>query len=206
MRIGIDIDDVLYKTSEMIHSELPDVLVRENLPVKINKNGYYLNDICGIHDMAVIKHLNEKLNWNSAKYINEAAVAALKALYANEHDIEYCIVTWRNEADAAKIAEILRNKYQLDITTRFCLPIGESKADCCAANDIDIMLDDNTDVITSFIQSNTDCTAVLVSPDFVYHNKTFAENYDLVLHTWLEFESMYQHILTRKEKYLHEHA
>lgn len=207
MLIGIDIDDVLYETSKMIHEQLPAILQQEGLHVNINKEGYYLDDICGIYDMSIINRLNAKLDWCSPEYINESAIAALKALPEKNDNIEYCIVTWREESSAAEISKIISEKYGLHLNKRFCLPLGQSKARCCSENNIDILLDDSAIVIASFTHTNANCEAILVSPDFVWHNKKYANEYervDLVLRKWSDLAAIYERINGRKETYINE--
>ena len=197
MLIGIDIDDVLYRTSLMVKDEAPAILRSMGLPDKPDESVYHFRDRFKLTDEQY-NEFEKKLPWLSLEYVSPAAVRAFKLLKRTNPEVEYCVVTWRPEQDALPILQLLREYFYLDIDKCYCLPETESKAEFCEKHGVGIMFDDCEHVIRSF-NADMNSRPVLVSTCHVAHNKTFAKTYDTVLTEWDELHSIYEKLTVRKD-------
>lgn len=197
MLIGIDIDDVLYRTSLMIRKMAPAALRSMDLPDTLYEDRYHLQDRADISPNQY-KELESKLHWITSEFLNSTAIRELKKLKQTNPEIEYCIVTWRPEKDTDPILQLLHTYYYFDIERKYCLPEGVSKAEFCEKNDIDILLDDCADVMREF-NDTMNCCGILVSTEEILHNKAFAVTYNCVLEDWEYFHQMYEDIVKGKE-------
>lgn len=189
MIVGIDVDDVLYQTSQMIRQLAPNILYKMGIAYTVNEKAYLFKDVYGLTDEQCAA-VGAKLEWFSVKYIDIAAVHALKRLKHAQPDIDLQIVTWRSKHNTLPITQLLKQYFYLDIPVIHCLKDGTNKAAFCDNNGISLMLDDYENVIRDFMPTNK-CKGVLVATsEHVLHNKTFANEYHTVLTDWDDLNNL----------------
>lgn len=185
MKIGIDIDDVLYKTSDMIREECPKLL--ETLGYhnqKLNMSHFDWQSMTGATPDDC-RWIANHLSWTSRKYINKDAITQIKRLVKTYPDTKLYIVTRRNMATTKPIANLLRRLYRMRFEKIICVSAKERKVDYCAEHSLDYLLDDEERNVKQMLD-NPKCKAILVSTPDIEHNKRFAKTYneDLILTSW----------------------
>lgn len=185
MKIGIDIDDVLYKTSDMIRAECPKLLETlgyHNRPLNMSHFDWQSMTGATLDDC---KWIENHLPWTSRKYINKDAIVQIKQLVRTHPDTKLYIVTRRDMATTKPITNLLRRLYHIRFEKIICVSAEERKVDYCVENGIDYLLDDEENNVKQML-SNSKCKAILVSTPDIEHNKHFAKTYneDLLLTSW----------------------
>lgn len=193
IRIGVDVDDVIFRTSDMITDMAPDILRRLGYNGVLNREYYDLPAVLNV-DADTAKRVESQLGWCLPEYINWDAVSMLHALRTSR-PVEFDIVTWRPEVDALPVSDVINKAYPGLFDNIYCLEPNTSKASFCDKHGITAMLDDYENNIKDFQSANTVCKAVLISPDNVPHNKRFAKTYSLTLTNWNQLIDMYDRIM-----------
>lgn len=195
MRIGIDIDDVIFRTSDMIIDKAPSLLRKLGHDGKLNRECYALKDVFGLNESDT-KTVEKQLEWCNPNYINWDAINAMYDLKQTYSDVDFHIVTWRPNADAYPVITEIQNRYPDLFSEIHCLDPGTNKATFCDENGISVMFDDYEENILDFQRSDAHCKAILISPDNVPHNKRFAETYMPKLTNWNDLCEIYKNIVT----------
>ena len=186
---GVDIDDVLYKTSIMLKEMGTAYLIKNKISFVYNPNGYIFEDLFSISPN-IIKDITNNLesacDWASIKYIDAQAVIALQNIQ-KKYNAKLYIITARNEKLTYDLLRILYNQYNFQVQNVFTSV--SNKAAIANNNNCDIMLDDYTKNIMEF-EDSIHCKPILVSTDYIKHNKDFAKTFNNVLDDWNNLEKI----------------
>lgn len=194
MKLGFDIDDVLYKTSVMIEHEAPNIMHSMNLIPEFDISAYEWEDMFKL-PLSVIKQILNQMSFDTLEYVDHLAVRAIKQYKQIHPDIQLAIVTKRNRASAEIIARYIEDYFYLHFDEIYTDAGGEiSKLEVCERNHIDILFDDHQRNIIPFTKVNKPL-AVLVSTPEVKHNKGFAEVYPHVLTDWNNLQSILDNLI-----------
>lgn len=160
--IGLDVDEVLFRTSAMEQDYYDSRMAEDGYIVKDGM--MYKGETCigESNSLAAVKiwHRYDMLYpptdaYVDSKYVDQSAVKAVKQCLADHTDWEFVVITSRaslNHVDAEDLSKTQRSKYARvrrgvrDMITQF-LPITrfyftEQKDDCMIHNDIDVLVDD----------------------------------------------------------------
>lgn len=188
MRIGVDIDDVLYKTSIMIVEQSPKIMQKLGITQEPDFSKYSFKEMFHV-DHDIDEEVTPFLLYNSSAYLNPVAIRAIKTHKHLHPEDEIVIVTKRSQKDATIIRDYIVNLFYYELDGIYSVPDEVSKAGFCERNGIDILFDDYEKNIQEF-PKGSQCIPILVSTEHVLHNKEFAENYPRVLWDWNDFEEV----------------
>lgn len=188
MRIGVDIDDVIYKTGVMIKEQSPRIMQKLGVTQEPDFSKYSFKEMFHM-DREIDEDVAPFLLYNSSAYLNPVAIRAIKTHKHLHPEDEIIIVTKRSEESTNIIRSYLTNLYYYDVDGAYSVPHGVSKASFCTQKGIDVLFDDYEKNVQEFPKGGT-CTPILVSTEHVLHNKKFAENYPRVLWDWNDFEEV----------------
>lgn len=188
MRIGVDIDDVLYKTNVMIAEQSPKIMQALSITEEPDFSKYDFREMFHVN-RDINKEIAPFLLYNSSAYVNSVAVRAIKTHKRIHPEDEIIIVTKRNKVDTDIIRKYLSTLYYYEVDGAYSVPSGISKAEFCEQKGIDVLFDDYEKNIRSFYEGCS-CVPILVSTEHVLHNKKFAETYPRVLRDWNDFEEI----------------
>lgn len=195
LRIGLDIDDVLYKTSQMIKIE--GTIIAQNLwGIKIHPDvsQYSLSDILGVGEYRC-RAIAKRLSCTSVNYFNLDAINALKSYRATHRDVQYYIISRRSKSSIKNVISILHNEFDLDITSGWACEGITLKSTLCNRHRIDIMLDDEQDNILDITEHCAKCTPICCSDETVLHNKAFLVSYSgYYITDWSQLERLFTHL------------
>ena len=187
MTIGVDIDDVVYRTSEMAITLGPPWLKNNAKMYKgvVNKDAYSFSNMFDIFPCDEQQLVNNALRFYDKTWLAVEALSALAA-YKKEsaYSVSYCIVTARNDSTTA-IRDLLADTCLADV------PIYTNimfKGTFCKQHDIHILLDDYYKNIQSC--HRVGLPSIMVSPDYVHHNKKYLplpEGFCTALLDWNQF-------------------
>lgn len=135
MRIGIDLDDTICRTTEIVNEKMDEYSKNNNIDVLDIMNNELLRErffneyLPVIYKEAVIKH-------NARDVIRRV----------RHKGNEIYIVTGRKKSqvpDVMDITEEWLRRYEIEVDGIFSSAYGESKADVCKREKIDLMIDDD---------------------------------------------------------------
>lgn len=144
MRIGIDVDDTIVKTTESMFSVMKKYNINEEVYYKEFNHPVKLDFLHKYHDEIILY-----------AELKDGVVDVLKELNLMGHTL--VIITARNSM-FGKYA--VSNVY--DIIEKYNLPIEkvyyneQEKYDVCLSKKIDLMIDDNSTVCSSLYKNNID--------------------------------------------------
>mgnify|MGYP004637675261 CR=1 FL=1 len=189
LRIGIDIDDVLYMTSQMIRIE-GTIIARNLWGIRVYPDSKYtgLREILGLN-MYQCRTVAKRLPCTSVTYFNLDAIDALKNFKARHRDVKYYIVSRRSKSSIKRVRQILSSEFGLEIDDGWSCEGFQNKSSICNAKKIDIMLDDEPGNIEDIAMNCSRCVPICCSDDSVLHNKQFIRTYSgYYLADWDNFE------------------
>lgn len=194
MKLGFDIDDVLYKTSVMIEHEVPNIMHSMNLRPEFDMSAYEWEDMFKL-PMHVIKQILNQMSFDTLEYVDPLAVRAIKQYKQIHPDIQLAIVTKRNRTSTEIIIKYIEDYFYLNFDEIYTDAGGEiSKLEVCKRNQVDILFDDHQRNVMPFIKVSNPL-AVLVSTPAVKHNKRFAETYPHVLTDWSDLHTILDNLV-----------
>ena len=175
MRIGIDIDDTMCCTSEIVKDRLEKYAIKEHMdPLDIMNNeelksaffSIYLEDIYSNveikkNDSEVLKRLKSKGN----------------EIYLITARSNYFVTTVKNNFE---IIERWMKEHNIEIDGIVASAYGEEKADVCKRYNIDLMIDDDPYNYQKIISSGIKCV--------LFDDKEKYELKDNYVSNWLELE------------------
>lgn len=115
MKLGFDIDDVLYKTSVMIEHEVPNIMHSMNLRPEFDMSAYEWEDMFKL-PMPVIKQILNQMLFDTLEYVDSLAVRAIKQYKQIHSDIQLAIVTKRNRTSTEIIIKYIEDYFYLKAT------------------------------------------------------------------------------------------
>lgn len=186
MIIGIDIDDVLYKTSEMMYVEGKKLLKTLGYTHDPDLSHYSLADAFKISGKD-LSFVEKNLPWSSFQYLNLSAVLAIKKFVRQSDGAQVYIVTKRSAPDANPVCTYLADYLNLKIDKMICVPLNEKKSEYCDRYHIDVLLDDCSENILDIYENAEHCKGILVATPDVQHNIALAASYPNVLRDWATF-------------------
>lgn len=175
MRIGIDLDDTICKTTEIVQNRLERYAREEKLnPLDI------INDDSLKHSFFSIYLEDIYLNVD----VKKDATNVLKRLRSRGNEI-YVVTARRSDyvpsvTDVIKLTKQWLSEKNIEVDGIITSAYGETKADVCKRYNIDIMIDDDPYNYKKIISSGTKC--------LLFDDK---ERYDLknnYVTNWLEIE------------------
>ena len=193
LRIGIDIDDVLYMTSQMIRIE-GTIIARNLWGIRVYPDSKYtgLREILGLN-MYQCLAVAKRLPCTSVTYFNSDAIDVLKRFMAQYRDVKYYIISRRSKSSIKRIRHILSSN--LETAGGWSCEGLQKKSSICNAKKIDIMLDDEPGNIEDIANNCSRCTPICCSDDSVLHNKQFIRTYSgYYLTDWANFEALVRKI------------
>ena len=135
MRIGIDLDDTICRTTEIVHEKMDEYAVRNNIDVLEIMN----------HELVREKFFDEYLPVIYSDAVIKHDVKDVIRRLRNKGN-EIFIITGRKKTQVPNIMEITDRwleKNEVVVDGIFTSAYGESKADVCKRENIDLMIDDN---------------------------------------------------------------
>lgn len=188
MRIGVDIDDVIYKTSTMIVEQSPRIMRELGITETPDFSKYEFDEMFHVN-YNIDDKVMPLLLFNSSAYLNQVAIRALKTHKRTHPEDKIVIVTKRDKHDTDIICDYLSKLFYFEIDEAYSVPDGVSKAEFCEQKNIDVLFDDYERNIRTFSKDSS-CVPILVSTEHILHNKKFAESYSRVLQDWNDFEEI----------------
>ena len=192
MKIGVDVDDVLYRTSEMIFEKGGSYLTKKKIPFHLKKENYDIGLVFGISNEQVEELWQKTFTLNDPYYLIHESAKILNAIQKQYHAVIEIVTARENtpekRTELEKMLQIINFKPN-------AIHLGiENKAPFLAENNFDIMLDDNPIVIGDTFYC-TDVTPILVKLETVKHNKLFAESFEgYIMRDWAELPNIIQKI------------
>lgn len=135
MRIGIDLDDTICRTTEMVHEKMDDYAAKKHIDVLEVMN----------HELVREKFFDEYLPIIYGESVIKRNVKDVIRRLRHKGN-EIYIITGRKKTQVPNIMEITENwlkKNEIEVDGIFTSAYGETKADVCRREKIDIMIDDN---------------------------------------------------------------
>ena len=135
MRIGIDLDDTICRTTEMVHEKMDEYATKNHMDVleimnsELVREKFFAENLPVIYGNAVVKH--------DVKDV-------IRRLRHKGNEIY--IITGRTKTQVSNIMELTVewfNKNEIEVDGIFTSAYGETKADICKREHIDLMIDDN---------------------------------------------------------------
>lgn len=175
MKIGIDLDDTICQTTEIVQNRLERYAKEENLnPLDIINDDYLKHSFFNIYLEDIYLNVDTKKD----------APNVLKRLRSRGNKI-YIVTARRdnyvpNVTDVTKITKEWLYKKNIKVDAIITSAYGETKADICKEHHIDIMIDDDPYNYKKIISSGIKC--------LLFDDK---ERYDLknnYVTSWLEVE------------------
>ncbi len=175
MRIGIDLDDTICQTTEIVRNRLERYAKEENLnPLDIINDDTLKYSFFSIYLEDIYSNVEVKKN----------AESVLKRLRTKRNEI-FVVTARRSDyvpsvTDVIKITEKWLADKNIEVDGIITSAYGETKADVCKRYNIDIMIDDDPYNYKKIISSGTKC--------LLFDDK---ERYDLkdnYVTSWLEIE------------------
>ncbi len=175
MRIGIDLDDTICNTSEIVHKRIEEYANQLNLnPLDIMNDEYLKQDF--------FNHYLKDIYTNVE--VKKGVVDVLKRIKSKGHKIY--IITARNNNTSKKVKDVEKitkewlDKHGIVVDVMITDAYGDSKASACKKHLIDLMIDDNPYNYKKVISTGTKC---LLFDDRGRYD--LGENY---ITTWQELE------------------
>ncbi len=135
MRIGIDLDDTICRTTEMVHEKMDEYATKNDMDVleimnsELVREKFFDEYLPIIYGSAVIKH--------DVKDV-------IRRLRHKGNEIY--VVTGRKKTQIPNIMDITEkwlNDNEIEVDGIFTSAYGSTKADVCKRENIDLMIDDN---------------------------------------------------------------
>ena len=152
MRIGIDIDDTICNTSELVHKKIEEYAKKLKInPLEIMNDEYLKQDFFN-------KYLDDIYTRVEVK---KGAVEVLKSLKSKGHKIY--IITARNNNTSKKVKDVETitrewfDRNGIVIDEMIIDAYGDGKASACKKHLIDIMIEDNPYNYKKIISTGTKC-------------------------------------------------
>lgn len=138
MRIGIDLDDTICNTTEIVHNRLERYAKEENLnPLDIMNDEVLKNSFFSIYLEDIYSNAEPK----------SGALGVLKRLKSRGNEIYIITARRSNFVPSIKavipITENWLNKNHIEVDGIITSAYGETKADVCKRYSIDLMIDDD---------------------------------------------------------------
>ncbi len=174
MRIGIDIDDTICSTSEIVHDRMEKYSEKYQLsPVMIMNEEEY--------KIAFFKEMIEDIYQN----VEEKKDAAMVIRRLRNKGNEIYLITARSNylTDNQNAEELTKNwleKHHIEVDKIVMNAYGEAKAQACIDNKIDIMIDDDPNNFRTIMLHHIPC--LLFDDEEQYDMKS---NY---VTSWIEVE------------------
>lgn len=191
LRIGVDIDDVLYMTSKMIRIE-GTIIARNLWGIRVYPDSKYtgLREILGLN-VYQCRAVAKRLPCTSVSYFNLDVIDALKNFKTRYQDVKYYIISRRSKSSIKQVRHILSSEFGLEIDGGWACEGFQNKSSICNAKKIDIMLDDESGNIEDIAKNCPRCIPICCSDDSVLHNKQFIRTYSgYYLTDWANFEAL----------------
>ncbi|MCI8460050.1 MAG: hypothetical protein HFE81_01505 [Bacilli bacterium] len=175
MRIGIDLDDTICQTTEIVQNRLKRYATEEKMnPLDIINDDFLKHSFFSIYLEDIYLNVDVKKD----------AINVLKRLRSRGNEI-YVVTARRSDyvpsvTDVIKITERWLNENNIEVDGIITAAYGETKADVCKRYNIDIMIDDDPYNYKKIVSSGTKC--------LLFDDK---ERYDLknnYVTSWLEIE------------------
>lgn len=181
MRIGVDLDDTICRTTESVHNVIEKYAALNNLNPLDIMNDTDLNQ----------KFFKEKLEeiYDNAE-VKRDVTRVLRRLKSKGNEI-YIITARNNEniSDAYGITKKWLEKQKIEVDKIIVAAYGETKADVCKKNKIDLMIDD--DPYNYKIVSSSGISCILFDD---------REKYDLrqdYMTNWLDIEKYIERMIKK---------
>ena len=172
MWIGIDLDDTICRTTEMVHEKMDEYAVKNNIDVLEIMN----------HELVREKFFDEYLPVIYSDVVIKHDVKDVIRRLRNKGN-EIFIITGRKKTQVPNIMEITDRwleKNDVEVDGIFTSAYGESKADVFKRENIDLMIDDNPYNYKSIV--GIGCKCLLFDDRGKYDLK------DCYATSWLEVE------------------
>ena len=149
MRIGVDLDDTICRTTEKVHEKVEEYATKLNLdPLDIMNDDvlskqFFSENLEDIYKNVVVKREVSKV---------------LKRLRSKGNEIY--IITARNNEFVKNVDLITKNwlkNNQIEVDKVIVEAYGEKKADICKENDIDLMIEDDPYNYKKIISKGIQC-------------------------------------------------
>ena len=175
MKIGIDIDDTICRTSEIVHQKLEEFGEKNTLnPLDIMNDEVLRKDFFEKYLEDIYRNVEVKKD----------VVHVLKRLRSKGNQI--FIVTARNNGTSSHVTDVESltrewlTQHGIEVDGIFISAYGEDKGEICRKNSIDLMIEDDPYNYKQIISMGTPC--ILFDDRGKY---SLRENY---MTTWLEIE------------------
>ena len=152
MRIGIDIDDTICKTTEIVHDRIKIFASKHNLnPLDIMNDEYLKQEFFDEYLKDIYKNAEVKKN----------AKEVLDRLRKKGHKIY--IITSRSNSSSKKIKDVEKltrdwlKKHKITVDEIVTSSYGDTKASACRKHHIDLMIDDNPYNYKKIVGTGTRC-------------------------------------------------
>ena len=196
--IGVDIDDVCYRTSEMILELGSAFLEEHNYMHTINKEEYNVAKIFDVGDGLVGRMFEHVFDFYDKNRLCKEALEALTRVKAANPNLEFAFVTARKDHDGEEHSRI-RSLFEDTVLADVDIYLGvKNKARFCESLGMLAMIDDYAENIMQFKRSWV--TPILVATPNIHHNKRFLAQYrGNKLTSWEELDHILQSLIENTE-------
>jgi len=152
MRIGIDLDDTICKTTEIIHNRIDQFASKHRLnPLDVMNDEYLKQEFFDEYLEDIYTNVEVKKN----------VVDVLRRLRSKGHKIY--IITARNNISSKNVTDVEKltldwlKKNNIEIDEIIISAFGDGKASACRTHKIDLMIEDNPYNFRIISQTGTTC-------------------------------------------------